>query len=612
MKYIALVAPLALLLSAMVCIAESARTIDAGAKWEVAETTTLSELTIAEGATVTAPEGRSLTMTVDGVETAVKTGTYKGKIVLTPAKDVAITSGPTKPTKYRMAVYVKDGVYMPDESVPSAIVGGSVSNTSAENVKITSVGERFNGIVIGGNSTYTIKNPTINLTGNGRNDFIGIGAGIRVGDKAKVTIDNLKIHNTGAVRTAIWVGDDSEVWINNADIEVHDGVVPQNYGFSWSKGPDSTGQMMMEVPWMLGIVGNNRATLVLGNAKAHYNNSHIKAEGWGAMSTDNVNSGTVYLTKSHVEVVKSGYGAYADGDATIYSSGSTFDVPDYALITTGGHGVFTDGTVVNSHRIGIMAHGAMRGSVTIDKGSIFNTEKAVFQLKASCPKITVDNAKLNSKNGLILEMMANDDPNSKNGPGASGGPGGAPGGASAGGPGGASGGPPSGGAPGGASAGGPGGPGGMGSSYKDLDATFKHVTLKGDFVNSYSAKIGMNLTFEDATITSGISTATAEHAVGRNGEKLEMRDTTELYYLIGEQRETFVATDDANGANVTLKDSKWFVSKTSYLTGLTIGEGSQVVAPGGSKLAMTVDGVATPIAAGTYKGKIVLQVSTGI
>jgi hypothetical protein len=600
-------APLVLLLSATLSLAATARTVDAGAKWEVDETTTLSGLTIGEEASITAPQGRSLTMTVDGVETPIKAGTYKGVVVLTPAQDLTISSGgPMKPQKYRQAIFIKDGVYMPGESVASAVAGGTVTNTAAENVKITSVGERFNGIVISGNSTYTIENPVINLSGNGRNDFIGIGAAIRIGDKAKVTIDHPRIYNTGAVRTAIWVGDDSEVTINDADIEVHDGVVPQNYGFSWSKGPDASGQMMMEVPWMLGLIGNNRATLVTGNSIAHYYNSHIRTEGWGAMSTDNVNTGTVYLTKCHVETVKSGYGGYADGDATVYSSGSTFDVADYGMITTGGHGVFTDGSVVNSRRIGIMAHGAHRGSLIIDKGSVFNTEKAVFQLKNSSPKITVDDAQLNSKSGLILEMMANDDPNSAKGPGGPGGPGGPPGAGPGGDPG--PGGPGE--APGGQ--GGPGGPGGMGEVYKDLDATFKHMTLKGDFVNSYGAKIGMNLTFEDATVTGGISTATAVHALGHHGEKLVMQDATDLYYLIGDQTETFAVTDGDNGANVTLKGSKWFVNKTSYLTGLTIGEGSQVSSPAGGKLIMMVDGVDTPIAAGSYKGKIVLQVSAGV
>ena len=83
MKCVVALAPLVLLLSAAISLAAAARTVDAGAKWEVAETTTLSELTIGADASITAPEGRSLTMTVDEVETPIKAGTYKGVVVLT-------------------------------------------------------------------------------------------------------------------------------------------------------------------------------------------------------------------------------------------------------------------------------------------------------------------------------------------------------------------------------------------------------------------------------------------------------------------------------------------------------------------------------------------------
>jgi len=206
MKCIAVLAWLALLLFSAASMAAATRTVDAGAKWEVAETTTLSELTIAEGATVTAPEGRSLSMTVDGVETPVKPGTYKGKIVLTPARDLVIhfsEQGMTTDFKFRQGIYVNNGAYLPDQSVAAAVVGGSVTSAAAKDVKITSAGERFNGIVVAGNSTYEINHPTISLNGNGKNDFAGVGAAIRAGGTSKVTINHATINNTGAVRTAI-------------------------------------------------------------------------------------------------------------------------------------------------------------------------------------------------------------------------------------------------------------------------------------------------------------------------------------------------------------------------------------------------------------------------
>ena len=58
---------------------------DAASKWIVDKDCWLSGLTIAEGAQVTAPAGKALTMTVDGKETAILPGSYTGKIVLTVA-----------------------------------------------------------------------------------------------------------------------------------------------------------------------------------------------------------------------------------------------------------------------------------------------------------------------------------------------------------------------------------------------------------------------------------------------------------------------------------------------------------------------------------------------
>jgi hypothetical protein len=79
--------------------------VESGSTWEVTETTSLTGLTIADGAEIKAPEGYRVTMTVDGVETGqeLKTwegfdykfapGSYKGDIILTVAKANDIKSG---------------------------------------------------------------------------------------------------------------------------------------------------------------------------------------------------------------------------------------------------------------------------------------------------------------------------------------------------------------------------------------------------------------------------------------------------------------------------------------------------------------------------------------
>jgi len=571
---------------------DTGKTLEAGSTWEVTETTSLKSLTVTEGAAVKAHEGCSVTMTVDGVETPINPGAYKGKIVLTVTDDILVDKN-NKTYRFRTAIYVSDGKYMPDKSVAASVTAGTVTDASANDVRITSVGDNFNGIIVTGDnkSSYSIVNPVIKMTGNGRNDFAGFGAAIKTDGKAEVTIENAKINNTGAVRPAIWVGGDSSTTINNADIETHSGTLPGDYSFSWVKGSMAAGDNFMEVPWMLGCVGNTRATIVMGNGKAYYNNSHIKAYGWGALSTDQVSSDSIlYATNCIIETVESGYGAFSDGNVNTYS-GCTFNVADYALIMQRGSAHFTDGTVVNSNRLGAMSYGGSN-ILTIDKGTVFNTKKAAIQIKGGSPTVVVDNANLNSESGVIFQAMLQDDPDmvkSSRSGGMQGVAGGAPGGGA------------SGGMPGGVPVAAGGGP----------KVTFKNVTLNGDIITSMTTEGDVDVTLEKASITGAITTSVAEHAKGPNGEELTERDDTSLYKIIGEVKDTYSATDDKYGMKLSLdKDSRWVVDETSYLTGLTVAEGAIVIAPEGCSVAMTVNGASKAIRGGEYKGKIVLTVTS--
>ena len=57
-------------------------TFSGDSKWTVTHDSYLGSLTISDSASITAPEGHKLVMTVDGKETEIKNGTYSGKIVI--------------------------------------------------------------------------------------------------------------------------------------------------------------------------------------------------------------------------------------------------------------------------------------------------------------------------------------------------------------------------------------------------------------------------------------------------------------------------------------------------------------------------------------------------
>lgn len=568
------------------------KTVAAGSRLVIDQTTRFNGLVIGPDARLEAPAGRNLTMLVDGVQTDIAPGHYPGKVELVPTDDVVVDfhdMGANQVNHFRAALYIEDGAYSPARSVREAATG-TVTGQDARNVSITSAGREFNGIIVTGQSAYTISHPRITLTGNGRNDFDGLGAALKIDGSSNVTIDHAKIRTRGATRTAIWVGDHGTATINDSDIEVSDGTLPADYSWSWMN-PASSKDVMLETPWMLGIRGNNRATLVVADGTVHYNRTHVRAEAWGALSTDDPKGEIkLYAKDSHIETVRSGYGAYTVGNTLDHFSNTRFDVADYGLIMASGSAVFTDRSVVNSRRIGVMAHGGASGSLVIDKGSVFNTEKAVIQLKSSSPDITIDGARLSSRSGILLEAFANDDPN-----GGGGGP------------------PPSTGTPGSAGSAPP--PPAVATgrynaphSTKDIEARFSNVDLAGDIVNALTVESSLNLHLAHAVIRGAITTATATHARGRNGEALVMQESPELYYLIGEVDKTYAPTRDPHGVVVDLDaTSRWEVRKTSYITGLTLAPGAAISAPTGSRLEVTINGVATTLRPGHYEGQITLK-----
>ncbi|MEU4236271.1 hypothetical protein [Actinoplanes sp. NPDC026619] len=591
--------------------ATSRRTVAAGETWLVPSTTKLSSLTLAAGGTIAAPAGDVLTLTVNGVEqgskltatgattTAIVPGTYRGDVVVsvTEANDVAF-GGLTFP--FRQAVFVGPSGVADAKSVRAAV---------ARDGSITSTGEAFNGVYVDG-ATYALRNPRISLTGNGRSDFVGYGAAIVGNNGARLTVDGADIDNRGAVRTGVVADGGSTVVVKNSRIHTADGVLPAGYVSTVDTS------LMEDVPWMLGLSGNARATNLLGNGtKAAYVNSAISSQGWGVLSTDNGQNTQLASINSSVRITgKDGYGSYAIGNATERFLGSSLDVATYAAINRGGSLYYGDSsraavssvnsslglglsaselarltprrTTINSDKWGVMWHGA--GTVDVSGGTVINTRRATFLDKGQQVGITVDGSKgarLNPADGVLLQMIEDDDP----GPQMVDGklvntgvytePAGTP---------------------------------AKAASFDvtaahgaDAVATFTDIALKGDFYNAIrgSAATGKNLvlTLDGGSLAGRVTSAVSRHRVATI--------TSADYQELGVVTDTPAAAVN-NGALVALTGgADWTVTGTSYLTKLTLGAGSAVTAPHGRQLVMTVDGVrVNPRAGGTWSGAIVLAV----
>ena len=324
----------------------------------------------------------------------------------------------------------------------------------------------FNGFACQGGE-WLIRDTKVNVGGAIGNDFIGLGAGILVEGDTPATIEGVEIHCKGAARTPIVAREKARILVRDSFLTSEDGDLEADY--IGTVFPEK----MKSSPWMLGVNGNARATNLMGQGVATYYNSDIRAEKWGVLSTDdntgvrlwaiNTNAMISGGVKPMEEIYKnaaegkfdfyedeldhvfaegewqdnrkpSGYGTYSIGDTTVTIAGSTMVVPDYIAIVANGPASLNltssepssiaganqylaiagdaepKKSVLFSNRFGVMYHsGAGFGVTNVDKGTVMYTKNAVFEVKGCGTIINVDNAHLYSGEGIILQVMDNDD-----------------------------------------------------------------------------------------------------------------------------------------------------------------------------------------------------------
>jgi hypothetical protein len=247
----------------------------------VEKPTTLDSLTIAEGEIYAAAPGKEVTMTVGGVGTNMKPGTYENVTLTVTESHLKSTGGPggAHTHHFRAALFVKDGEIVEEKSVRAAVLGGAVSGTEAKGLKINDHQHLFNGVMITGGK-YEIDGADLSFVGNGGNDFQGYGAGIMTTGDAEVAVKNSRVHVEGAIRSAIWCGGESHLKVTDTVIDSID-ADPFDNDFRSLSVP-----MMKCVPFALGLSGNCRATNVLDAGQVTYENCVVVADNWAPLSTD--------------------------------------------------------------------------------------------------------------------------------------------------------------------------------------------------------------------------------------------------------------------------------------------------------------------------------------
>lgn len=595
----------------------NSRIVEPGLPWQVTETCRLYDLIIREGGQLLAPEGSFLTLTVNGCGRPIAPGTYRGDVVVSVTEPYHMAPHGLMcinqiETDFKQAAVICDNKVVQRKCVPAILQAGTVGDTETDGLYLASTEDDFNGLIIEGASRYTVRNSCFDLEGNGHNDWLGVGAAVTAIDDAEVLIENCRFHFSSVTRCLLQVGGRSNVVVRDCRLI--------------NLAPDGE-EWVGSFSWAVGFRGHNRVAQLCDSAKVRYENCTIHGNGWGLLSIDGSDDPVeMYVKDCQLSLSgprNHGYGAFCIGDNHITYDHSRVDVFGYPILLMGmeGKGVFDvlNGTEIKGRRFGAMVVSDDNSHLNIWDSS-FHTGSSCLCVKGSSTLIDIRRSQLTAGNGTILQLMDTDEAgmdadNFKI----------------------------------------PVGVLDVRDSQRDLSTVSEtedvilrltDCRLSGNFYNSttnirayrWSTKGGRgklhdlvigpmpefgpeppggaprhngddlkgakNLGVEliGTSVTGVISAASQAYREGLTLITWENRD--ELSNVTQQAAEPV-----NNGVVVTLDStSVWNVTGTSYLTGLTLAEGAVLAGAEGKAVTLSVNGVVTPIAPGTYTGLIQLTV----
>lgn len=310
-------------------------------------------------------------------------------------------------THYDTALGIRDGVL----ASPGVEVTGRPSATLLDRIDIHSPKNALNGLIVsGGRSAVTLKQGSVRLSGTGKNDFLGIGAGVMARDNAAMVIDHEKIETSGAVSSALVTAEGATVRVYDSTLVANGGALPASYR-------PHIGPGMMQPPAPLGLEGTARTVLAMSNSRTFLYHTKIEADAWGALSTD-ATGGNLYLEANDCTVLvhRKGYGTYADFGAHVVINASRIDSGGDLGIIAGKARIDFDRVTGRAARNGVMIHSVMAfdPAETAElnlKNSAFTSAGPVVLVKSANALIRVDGGHPSSESGVLLEVRKNDDPN---------------------------------------------------------------------------------------------------------------------------------------------------------------------------------------------------------
>ena len=276
--------------------------------------------------------------------------------------------------------------YYPDWEAFCGAMGydaGMTAEEIAEDMVASGSTGTYTNLGLAQPETVVLNDYVIDLSGVGTNDMGGFGAAVYVSDNAVAELNNFRVITRGPGRGTLFTRFAAEVTVNDSTL----------YGVS-----DPSLSTMQGCPPGLFLEGAVRATNAVGGSCVTYNNSVVVSQGWGALSTDSDSLYTssdepteLHINDSYIGVLTSGYGAYSDGGAEDYFTGSAIDVPDYAAVETGGGVVSYDDCVINAGMYGVMTHSGNSVGDIIFKDTELHVGEAGVMLRDTANTVLFDN-----------------------------------------------------------------------------------------------------------------------------------------------------------------------------------------------------------------------------
>ena len=496
------------------------------------------------------------------------------------------------------------------------LLRGTVDDRKAEGLRLASTEESFNGIVVAGTSEYLIQDVKADFEGFGDNDFLGVGCVVTAVDHSNVTIENCEFTLSGVTRCAVHAGGDANLLVRNTRIT---NISPAS---SW----------LGSFSWQICLCGTNRLVQLADNANVTYENCDLISNGWGICSIDGTwESVRMLLKDSRLRLSgprSHGYGAFCIGENEVILDHCDVAVNGYPLMLMGMEGLgraAIRNCAIRGSRFGVFVVGDDNSLLDIEHSTV-ETDQSSLCIKGSSTVINVTDTRMQPGNGTIVQLMDTEES----------------------------------------------GmnvtafhvPVGVAdvpladrdltqvSPTEDVTLNFTGCTLVGALYNSttnirayqhneiggmgefHDALIGIRIR-EDGSADAGAPIApllARHHGDDLRGPKnmgvnlTGTRLTGVISSALQAYREGVTRIDESNrmelsnvtqtaapavnnGVVVTLDaTSVWEVTSESYLTALTLAPGSELKAPAGKQLRMTVNGDQHPIAPGRYTGQIVLTV----